>query len=83
MSLDDSFQGQQHQSEFAPNQFPGYLLPDGSWRYGANAKTLADAAWGRGRRHANLKEDRNACGGNANGNDIAQQDVERVERASA
>ena len=60
-------------SDYAPNQYPSYLLPDGSWRYGVNAKKLADYAWANRRRgFAVLKEDRNACGCDADGNHVAQ-----------
>jgi hypothetical protein len=35
----------QNNSDFAPDQYPAYLMPDGSWRFGSNAKKIADAAW--------------------------------------
>lgn len=38
-------QPDQRHSDFATGQFPAYLLPDGTWRFGANAKKAADAAW--------------------------------------
>jgi hypothetical protein len=34
-----------HESDYAPGQYPGYLTPDGTWCFGANAKSIADAAW--------------------------------------
>ena len=36
-------------SDYLLDQFPAYLLPDGTWRFGANAKRLAIAAWARRR----------------------------------
>jgi len=32
-------------SEYARGQYPGYLTPDGTWRYGVNAKKIAETAW--------------------------------------
>jgi hypothetical protein len=61
---------QQH-SDYAPNQYPGYLMPDGSWRYGVNAKKLAHAAWAKRRGSTVLKENRDACCGDADGDDVA------------
>jgi hypothetical protein len=72
MSLDSfsrNHQIEQQESEFVPNQYPGYLLPDGSWRYGVNAKTIADAAWA-GRRSGAL--DRGACYDDADRHGVAQ-----------
>ncbi len=59
------------QADFAPNQFPGYLLPDGSWRYGVRAKKIAEMAWARCRSRT-VQEDRDACGGDADRHHVAQ-----------
>jgi len=61
----------QLQSGFASDQFPGYLLPDGSWRYGVHAKKIAEAAWAC-RRSRTLQEDRDARSGDADRRDVAQ-----------
>jgi len=74
MSLDSSplnHQVDQQHSDFAPNQYPGYLLPDGSWRYGVNAKKIADTAWAC-RRSRTLQENRDARGGDADRHDVTQ-----------
>jgi hypothetical protein len=46
MLLDESFQErEQRHSDFMPGQFPACLLPDGTWRFGENARRIADDAW--------------------------------------
>ena len=32
-------------SDYQVDQFPAYLLPDGTWRFGENARRLAESAW--------------------------------------
>jgi hypothetical protein len=32
-------------SDYQADQFPAYLLPDGTWRFGENARMLAESAW--------------------------------------
>jgi hypothetical protein len=34
-------------SDYLLDQLPAYLLPDGTWRFGANAKRIASGAWAR------------------------------------
>jgi hypothetical protein len=47
--LPDSFllahANERQKSDYSPGQYPGYLTPDGTWRFGENAKKIADAAW--------------------------------------
>jgi hypothetical protein len=62
----------QQASGYAPNQYPGYLLPDGSWRYGPNAKKIAAAAWAPRQRSGSLKEHCEARREDADRDDVTQ-----------
>jgi hypothetical protein len=49
-----SFEGLPHEapkdqakSDFERGQYPACLMPDGTWRFGANARRIADAEWGK------------------------------------